>query len=528
MNILSVQGLSISIGDRTVVDGVDLELAAGECLAIVGASGAGKSLTALSLLGLIPTGARVTAADFSLAAAAAEPEIRMRGALSAASRESAWRRIRGDRIALVSQEALAALDPLRRVGAEVGEPIEIHQDLPAAERDVRVRGLLARVAVPHPEQRVRQLPGELSGGLRQRALIASALAASPTVLLADEPTTALDASVRMRVLALLREIVDAGTSLILVSHDMAAVARVADRVAVMDAGRIVETGPTAEILAAPRHAVTRALIAAAAPVAPRPGRPAGEIVLTGDRLHRAYPGPGTGDAPPQGVFDVSLTLQRGRTLGIVGESGAGKTTLARLLLGLETPDAGSVQLAGEPWNPLPERARRGRRRRIQLVPQNPAAAFDPRWSIGRGLREALAVAGVRDRERVGELLRLVELDPALAARRPRELSGGQRQRAALARALATGADILILDEPLSALDVAVQRKMLALLERLQDELGLAIALISHDLAVVRRLADEVLVLRDGRAVEHGSVRSVLEDPQHPFTRELIAASTLAI
>lgn len=527
MNILRVRGLTVSFGERTVVDGVDLDVAPGECLAIVGASGAGKSLSALSLLGLTPNGSRVTAESVMLAASSrGEAETHLSGVLSGASTENAWRRIRGRRIALVAQDALVALDPLRRVGAEVAEPLEIHERVTPREREERVHSLLTRVALPNPVVRARQRPGELSGGLRQRALIASALAGSPDILIADEPTTALDATVRMRVLALLREIVDSGTSLILVSHDMAAVARVADRIAVMDAGRIVEIGSAHDVLLSPQHDVTRALVAAAEPVAPRPPRPDSEVVLTGEGLTRAYSS-GQGGAP-QGLFDVSIALRRGRTLGIVGESGAGKTTLARLMLGLEPPDSGEVRLAGEAWNPLPERDRRGRRRRIQLVPQNPAAAFDPRWSVGRGLREALAVAGIHDRAKVDELLTLVELDPALATRRPYELSGGQRQRAALARALATGADILILDEPLSALDVAVQRKMLTLLERLQDELGLAIALISHDLAVVRRLADDIVVLRDGHAVEQGTVASVLHDPQHPFTRELIAASTLPV
>lgn len=525
-SLLSVRGLTVTIGDRTVVEGIDLEVAPGECLAIVGASGAGKSLSALSLLGLAPHTARVSADELRLAPTSeGSGEILLTGVLSGASRERVWRGIRGNRIALVSQDALVALDPLRRVGAEVAEPLEIHERISGVERVERVHTLLTQVAVPDPHARARQRSGELSGGLRQRALIASALAGSPDVLIADEPTTALDATVRMRVLDLLRDIVDTGTSLILVSHDMAAVARVADRIAVMDAGRIVEVGTADEILRAPQHSVTQALVAAAEPGEPRPNRPDTDIVLTGDHLTRSYPGSGD---QPQGLFDVSLALKRGRTLGIVGESGAGKTTLARLLLGLESADSGDVRLAGESWNPLPERERRGRRRQIQLVPQNPAAAFDPRWSIGRGLREALAIAGVHDRARVGELLELVELDPALATRRPHELSGGQRQRAALARALATGAGILILDEPLSALDVAVQRKVLTLLERLQDELGLAIALISHDLAVVRRLADDIVVLRDGHAVEQGTAASVLGNPQHPFTRELIAASTLPV
>ena len=490
--VLDVRGLRIAFGSAPVVDGVSFTVSPGECVAIVGESGAGKSLTARALLGLLPAGARVTAEGL---------EVDGTDARSLGERE--WRRLRGARIALVSQDALVSLDPLRRIGAEVAEPRQLH-GLDASRE--HVLSLLERVWMPEPARRARQHPHELSGGLRQRALIASALAAEPAVLIADEPTTALDATVQARILGLLREIVDAGTGVLFISHDFAAVRRLADRVLVMRDGEIVEQGAVDAVLEDPQHEYTRQLIAAtrhtprdSAPSDPRP-------VLSAVGVEKAFGGVAA-------VSDAAFTVHEGRTLGIVGESGSGKTTLARMIVGVERPDAGELR-----WNGV---------HRVQLVHQNPLGAFDPRWTIGRSLREALAAGGVARAERsrrVTQLLAEVGLDAELAGRRPAALSGGQRQRAAIARALAADPDVLVLDEPVSALDPSVRERVLQLLLRLQRDRRLTMLFVSHDLDIVAAVADEVLVMQDGRIVEQGATADVFAAPRHPFTAELLAAS----
>ncbi|SEB65045.1 dipeptide ABC transporter ATP-binding protein [Microbacterium hydrocarbonoxydans] len=493
---IELQGLRIDFGAARVVDDVSLTVERGECVAIVGESGAGKTLTARALLGLTPEGARVHV-----------DRLVVDGTDVARLSERGWRAVRGARIGLVSQDALVSLDPLQRVGSEIAEPLRIHRIATgrAALRE-RVGQLLQRVWMPEPERRARQYPHELSGGLRQRALIASALAADPAVLVADEPTTALDATVQARILRLLRDIVDAGTAVVFISHDFAAVRRVADRVLVMRDGVVLESGPVADVLDAPQHEYTRQLIAATVhEPRPAPTTSAPPLLLAAG-LTRTF---GDIDAVRTASFEVT----EGRTLGIVGESGSGKTTLARMLIGIETPDAGTLSWAGE--------------RRVQFVHQNPLGAFDPRWTIGRSLREALAAGGVprsRRAERVTELLAEVDLDPSLAARRPIALSGGQRQRAAIARALAAEPEVLVLDEPVSALDPSVRERVLRLLRRLQEQRRLTMVFVSHDLDVVGAVADDVLVMQDGVIVEQGSVSQVFADPRHPFTRELLEAS----
>ncbi|QYM63002.1 ABC transporter ATP-binding protein [Microbacterium sp. Se5.02b] len=493
---LEVRGLRIAFEGTPVVDGVSFVVDPGECVAIVGESGAGKSLTARALLGLTPANAAITVDRLAIG-----------GTDATSLSERAWRRLRGAGIALVSQDALVSLDPLRRIGAEVAEPLLLHGIARGrATRAARVQDLLGRVWMPEPARRARQHPHQLSGGLRQRALIASALAGDPAVLVADEPTTALDATVQARILGLLREITDAGTALVFISHDFAAVRRVADRVLVMRGGVVVESGPVGEVLHDPRHEYTKQLIAATIHE-PRSTTPASsEPVLVATGVSRSF------DAVPA-VVDASFTVADGRTLGIVGESGSGKTTLARMVVGVDAPDSGTLN-----WV---------RQRRVQLVHQNPLGAFDPRWTIGRSLREALEAGGVpraQRRARVAELLAEVGLGPELADRRPAALSGGQRQRAAIARALAADPEVLVLDEPVSALDPSVRERVLRLLARLQEERRLTMILVSHDLDVVGAVADDVLVMQDGRVVEQGVTAEVFAAPQHPFTRELLAAS----
>lgn len=496
MNALEVAGLRVRFRDQVVVDDVAFTVAPGECVAIIGESGAGKSQTARALLGLSPDRAVVEVERLNVA-----------GVDARALGERGWRRLRGRTIALVSQDALVSLDPLRRIGAEIAEPLQIHRSgLSAAQLRERVVGLLQRVWMPDAVRRARQRPHELSGGLRQRALIASALAADPAVLVADEPTTALDATVQARVLDLLRTIADDGTAVLLISHDFGAVRRIADRVLVMRAGRVVESGPVAQVLEDAQHPYTRELVAAARHE-PRPAPGDAEPALITKGLSKAFGG-------ISAVSGATFTAARGRTLGIVGDSGSGKTTLARMVVGVERPDAGTLT-----WT---------RRESVQLVHQNPLGAFDPRWRIGRSLREALQAAGVpreRRSQRSAELLAEVGLDPALARRRPAQLSGGQRQRAAIARALAADPGVLVLDEPVSALDPSVRERVLELLLRLQRDRGLTMLFVSHDLDVVAAIADDVLVMQDGAIVEQGPVAAVFAQPRHPFTKELLAASS---
>ena len=490
---LDVRGLRVDFGGSPVVDGVSLAVAPGECVAIVGESGAGKSLTARALLGLLPSAASVRTERMTVG-----------GVDATGLREHGWRALRGSRIALVSQDALVSLDPLQRIGREVAEARRLHGL--AAGRD-EVQALLRRVWMPEPELRARQYSHQLSGGLRQRALIASALSADPAVLVADEPTTALDATVQARVLALLREIADAGTAVLFISHDFAAVRRLADRVLVMRAGIVVEEGPVREVLENPQHEYTRQLIEATQHSPRDVQAPVSDRVLVATGVSKSF-------GETAAVAEASFAVPKGRTLGIVGESGSGKTTLARMLVGVEQPDAGELHWSGSP--------------RVQLVHQNPLGAFDPRWTIGRSLREALVAGRVpraKRAARVAELMHEVDLDPALATRRPIALSGGQRQRAAIARALAAEPDVLVLDEPVSALDPSVRERVLQLLVRLQRERRLTMIFVSHDLDVVGAVADEVLVMQDGRIVEQGATGAVFAAPQHPFTRELLAAGS---
>lgn len=516
---VSVRDLRVRFPDAQAeaVAGVSFEVAPGECLALVGESGSGKTMTALALLGLVPPEARISA-----------EELVVTGVDTTGFRDRDWRGIRGGRVGLVSQDALISLDPLRRVGREVAEVIEIQESgVSRVELGQRVIEALTQAAVPTPALRARQYPHELSGGLRQRALIASAVAGRPGLLVADEPTTALDSIVQAQILRLLGELKESGLALLLVSHDLTVVERLADRIAVMKDGKIVETAAAATLLGSPRHPYTRMLLSAVPGPREEPQRAGGAVVLSARGLVKAYRHPG--GRVLRAVDEVSLELRAGTTLGVVGESGSGKSTLARLLMAMESPDAGTVQLDGQEWSSLPERRRRGRRGRIQLIDQDPFGSFDPRWSVRRILAEAVALDTSQRQAalpRIRELLHQVGLSEELLRRRPHQLSGGQRQRVAIARALARRPEILVCDEPVSALDVSVQAQVLELLTSLQERLGLSMVFVSHDLAVIAQLSDEILVMRDGVAVEQGGAAEVLADPAHPFTRELLTATNL--
>ncbi|MEC5149454.1 ABC transporter ATP-binding protein [Cryobacterium sp. GrIS_2_6] len=531
---LLVRGLSVGFGSTPgrdpLVDDVSFEVAPGKCLAIVGESGSGKSLTARSLLGLAGTGSWLHADELSLG-----------GTSVLGLTENAWRRRRGRDVGLVLQDALVSLDPLRPIGREIGDTLRLHTNLSAAARARRVLELLAEVGLPDGELRAGQRSGELSGGQRQRALIAAGVALRPPLLIADEPTTALDVTVQARILDLFEELLHAGTALVLISHDLAVVSRIADRVAVMSHGRIVETGAARALLDDPRHDETRRMIAAVPA-----GQPRGVRLSAHDRPNRPAPGvvpaavpealPAAADRvvleasglvksfrmPDRSrllaVNDVSFTLDRGTTLGIVGESGSGKTTLARLLLALESPDAGEVRVLGEAWTGITERARRPMRSALGAVYQDALASFDPRLTVGAVLRDA---AGSADRSL--ELLDRVGLGAAVLGRRPLELSGGQRQRVGIARALANRPQVLICDEPVSALDMTVQAQVLDLLDELQRDLGLSLVFISHDLGVVQHVSDRIVVIENGSVVETGPTEQVFAAPAHPYTRRLLDA-----
>jgi peptide/nickel transport system ATP-binding protein len=515
--LVAVADLRVSFGATEVVRGVSLSVAAGECVAIVGESGSGKSVTARSLLGLAGAGSRVEARTFDLS-----------GRDARGFRPADWRRLRGGFAGLVLQDALVSLDPLRTVAAEIGEVLAVHEVVPRARRPERVLELLDAVGVPDPAARARQHPHQLSGGLRQRVLIASAIAAEPKLIIADEPTTALDVTVQAQILRLLAERKAAGTALLLISHDLAVVASIADRVLVMKDGRVVEEGPVRSVLSAPAHDYTRSLLAAVPSAASRGTRLSGgpplprrapnlsAQVLAATALTKSY-------GPRRVVDDVSFTLHEGETLGIVGESGSGKTTVARLVLGLLEPETGRVSLHQRQWSGLPERQRRPMRQRVQLISQNPLDSFDPRHTVGRLVTEPLALPRRERRARAQDLQERVGLPAAYADRHPRELSGGQRQRVAIARALAPRPDVLVCDEPVSALDVSIQAQVLDLLAEIQAEYGTALLFISHDLGVVHHVSDRVLVMKDGRVVEEGAVEQVFQQPRHPYTRALVDA-----
>ncbi|MFC9945734.1 dipeptide ABC transporter ATP-binding protein [Streptomyces pratensis] len=517
--LVRVEGLTVSFGagsHRTQpVRGVSFTVPRGRIVAIVGESGSGKSVTARSLVGLAGDGADVAATA-----------LRFDGLDLSRLRPNGWRALRGRRIGLVLQDALGSLDPLRRIGDEVAEPLREHRTVPPGRRDAEVLRLLTECGVPEPAVRAGQYAHQLSGGLRQRALIASALAAGPDLLIADEPTTALDATVQRQVLELLRERASAGAGILLISHDLGAVAEFADDIHVMRDGRFVEQGPAAHVLEHPAHPYTKTLVAAVPGGGGRTDPPAenARTVLRAERLTKRYRLPGR--AVLTAVDDVSLTVRAGETLGIVGESGSGKTTVGRMLMGLVAPDEGSVSVDGADWAGLRGSARRAARRRVQMVYQHPLGSFDPRYTARQLLEEPLrAVRAPREERehRVSALLGHVGLSTEVLARRARDLSGGQRQRLAIARALAPGPDVIVCDEPVSALDAAVQAQVLDVLVEVQERLDVAYVFISHDLGVIRRLSHRVLVMKDGLLLESGSAERIFEAPEHPYTQQLLDA-----
>jgi peptide/nickel transport system ATP-binding protein len=528
--LLSVQDLEVTFGENPVLHGVSFDIRPGERVAIVGQSGSGKSTVIGAILRLLPGDGHITRGTIRLGAddLAAAGEKHMRG-------------VRGSRIGLVPQDPASNLNPTMRVGAQIADALVAHGMRGRAEIEKRVHGLMTEAGIPEAERRAKQFPHEFSGGMRQRVLIAIALAREPELLIADEPTSALDVTVQRQILNHLQTLVDAhGTALLFITHDLGVAADRTDRIIVMYDGRIVEVGTPTEILLNPQQEYTKRLVAAAptvaATVSPRTGavatipesaKSAPAHILEVRNLVKEFPLRGHRGATLRAVDDVSFDIARGTTTAIVGESGSGKTTVARIVLGLESATSGEALIDGEGITASRGARRRALRRRVQPVFQDPYGSLDPTYSIERLIDEPLRIFRVGDRrsrqERVGELLDQVALPRSVAQRRPNELSGGQRQRVAIARALALHPELLICDEAVSALDVLVQEQILTLLSDLQERLGISYLFITHDLAVVKEIAHNVVVMKRGSVVENGTVDEVFLAPQAEYTRELLGA-----
>jgi len=530
--LLEVRDLQVCFGDKQVVHGVDFHLHAGEKLALVGESGSGKTITALALLRLAGDARLSGQVLFEGRDLLALPEREMRG-------------VRGGDVAMIFQEPMTALNPLMAVGDQVAEVLQLKQQLSQAQARRQAVELLATTGIPEPERRARSFAHQLSGGQRQRAMIAMALASSPKLLLADEPTTALDVTLRVQILELLGDLQrQTGMALLLITHDLNLVRRFADRAAVMEHGRLVEQGAVQDIFSHPQHAYTRRLIGSVPQrdVVEAPVRAAQALVETQQlQVRYATPLPGLRGWLRKGEFvavkGVDLKLLAHHTLGIVGESGSGKSTLAQAILGL-LPSDGQLRIDGQAWQLPATRngpANQALRRRVQVVFQDPFSSLSPRLTVeeivGEGLRLQSPGSSAGERRlRVEQVLADVGLTqlqyPGLLQRYPHEFSGGQRQRLAIARALIVQPQLLVLDEPTSALDVTVQQQVLALLQRLQKERGLSYLLITHDIEVIRAMAHDVLVMKDGEVLEAGPVAQVLDAPRHPYTQRLVAAATV--
>jgi ABC-type glutathione transport system ATPase component len=531
MSLVDIQDLDVGyLRHRTIrpaVTGLTFAVEPGEVVAVVGESGSGKTTTANAVIGLLPANGRITAG-----------QAVVDGIETARASERTLRRLRGSVVGLIPQDPMVGLNPTQRVGAQVAEAVRLRGVAGPAVR-AEVLEFLDRAGVPDPAARARQYPHELSGGLRQRALIATALAGRPKLIIADEPTSALDVTVQKRILDHLGGLVrEQGIALLIITHDLAVAADRADRIVVMRHGRKVEEGRPAALLGGPREAYTRKLVAAAPRLAhggrvvPRfdvRGQEEPAPILTLTDVTKTFPARDRrrGRRGFNALAGISLAVPRGRTHALVGESGCGKTTALRIALGLEPPTSGSIRLdgteiAGRSWNRL-----RPLRRTAQLVHQDPFATLDPRFTVGQSVTEPLVSFRIGDRRsrtaRARELLDQVALPAACLDRRPDELSGGQRQRVAIARALALSPSLLMLDEPVSALDVLVQDQILRLLVELQRELGLSYLFVSHDLAVVAEISHTVSVMNGGRIVEDGPVAEVFSDPRSAYTRELIDA-----
>jgi microcin C transport system ATP-binding protein len=524
--LLQVDRLSVRFGTSTVVDDVSFRIEAGEKFALVGESGSGKSITALSVLRLVD--AATTAGNIHFAGqdlmALSEPQMRA---------------IRGGRIGMIFQEPMTALNPLFTVGNQIGEVLTLHEGmLPNAAR-ARAIELLARTGIPEPHQRIDTYPHQLSGGQRQRAMIAMALACKPQLLICDEPTTALDVTIQAQILALLDELqAEMGMALLFITHDLNLVRRFTHRVGVMERGRLVESGDTAEVFGNPQHAYTKKLLASRPQRVLQPVQADAPLLLRGEAVSVSFDFAEGWFGKRQfiAVRNATVELRRGETLGIVGESGSGKTTLGMALLALQAISGGTVQMGSERIDNANRQRLRAMRRRMQVVFQDPFASLSPRRTIGQIVSEGLDLHQPELSRAERDALVLQMLDEVglsdrhgvtgVLQRYPHEFSGGQRQRIAIARAVVLRPEILVLDEPTSALDVSVQQQVLALLTELQRRYGMSYIFISHDLAVVRAMSHRVVVMKQGDVVEAGEAEAIFDAPQQAYTRELLAAAHL--
>ena len=529
--VLSVEGLTVSVrteaGLQPLVQDLSLTLKRGETLAIVGESGSGKSITSLAIMGLLPPPAvRVTAG-----------RIRLGATELTALTESEMRSLRGDRIAMIFQEPMTSLNPVLTVGSQIAEAIRAHQHVSRGEARSRALAALASVRLSQPERRMAQYPHELSGGMRQRVMIAMALAMRPEVLIADEPTTALDVTVQREVLDLLRDLQrELGTAIILITHDMGVVAEMADRVIVMKSGRKVEEAAVGSLFHAPAEPYTRELLAAVPRIGDRPDRtlrpdaPADATVAELSDVVVRFPIKtgwlGRAALNVHAVEHVGFDIRKGETFALVGESGCGKSTIARAMVGL-VAHSGRIAIGGQVLTGQGRGEARSLRRRVQMVFQDPMAALDPRMRVGELIAEPLLIHGIGSasdrRARAADLMLRVGLSQDQLDRYPHEFSGGQRQRICIARALALKPDLIIADESVSALDVSVQARVLGLLKELQEEMGVAYLFISHDMAVVDNISDRVAVMYLGQIVEMGTRAQIFTNPRHAYTRRLLDA-----
>jgi peptide/nickel transport system ATP-binding protein len=534
--LLEVEDLTIGFGrEAPVVSGVSFSVSPGDTVALVGESGSGKTLTCRSILRILPENAQLRSGRIDF-----HGKTGVQNLLGISER--AIRDIRGDRISMIFQEPMRSLSPLHRLGNQVGEVLRLHRDMTRSEAKQRVLTEFERVGFHDPERAWRSYPFEMSGGMRQRAMIAMAMVAEPDLLIADEPTTALDVTTQAQVLGLIRTLQkDTGMAVILVTHDLGVVANMAKKVVVMNKGRIMESGLAADVLGAPAHGYTAKLFAAAPMIpevaTPKPLPDHGDLILNLRNVSKTYTMRAGGWRAPLKVTacaGVDLALPRGKTLAVVGESGSGKTTCARIALGAIRPDEGGEVLfcpgTGAPTTPIhamtPEQ-RKAFQRQAQMVFQDPYSSLSPRMRVQSALTEPMEIHDLGDSAsrmaKAEDMLRLVGLDPSMMKRFPHAFSGGQRQRISIARALTLDPSLLICDEPTSALDVSVQDQILTLLEDIRDRAGLSYLFISHDLAVVARIADEVAVMRAGVIVEQAAPDTLFYNPQHPYTKALIAA-----
>jgi peptide/nickel transport system ATP-binding protein len=525
--VLSVRGLRVRYGSGSeaavAVDGIDLDVAEGEVVAVVGESGSGKSTTAQAIIGLLPGSGTITAGT-----------VTFNGNRIDNAPERALEKLRGAHIGLVPQDPTTSLNPVTRIGDQVAEVLRIHGRANRRTAAIEALRILTEAGLDNPEIRIRQYPQDLSGGQRQRVLIGIALACEPELVIADEPTSALDVTVQRRILDHLDERIAAtGAAVLLITHDLGVAADRADRIVVMSEGRIVETGTTSQVLTDPQHEYTRKLLAAAPSMTagtavsvrkPRPSADVPALLAVRNLTKRFRIGRGSSITA---VDNVSFDVPRGQTFSLVGESGSGKSTTARIAARLETASAGTVDFDGQTITALRGRELREMRRRVQLVHQNPYASLNPKLTIDKIVAEPLQAFGIgtasQRREKVRKLLDQVALGEKYLSRHPAQLSGGQRQRVAIARALALNPDLVVLDEPVSALDVSVQAQILDLLAQLQRDHSLSYLFISHDLAVVRQISDRVAVMRRGQIVETGDIATVFGNPSHEYTQELLNA-----